>query len=412
MRSLSVRLLLSLLVLISVPSAFAHDVTLTGTQTFASLDGSSNDHDGSANGVFTVNDGNLVINGVVNCNDDSTTNACNMAFSVSGNVTMNAGSALYAENRSGGGSGGAITITAGGNLALNGNAIVSTASKTSSGAVGGNITATVGGTVTLAATSTIDAGSSNAMGGSIAIAAGGLVTVDGNVLSGPSRTILASRLTGSALDGGTSNQVGGAITISSTTFAEPAVIVGSNANIISQGETQGAGPVTIDGCGVAVRGLVAALSRKDAPAKVSIRSGKDILIDARDLGIAGGTRNGRIRADAPTGTAVNKGVDIFASETIDIFGPAATYFAITSLPGLHDSKSYGGLIRITSVGDAVNASGNVIDDGHSASGDTGGTVEIAAKADVNLNTAVIRAIGDFSTNNPNRGGGAIRVRSY
>jgi hypothetical protein len=411
MRSLSVRLLLSLIVLFATPAVFAHDVTISGTQNFASLDGSSSDHDAAVNGVFTVNDGNLVVNGVVNCNDDTTTSACSMAFAVSGNMTINSGGALYAENRSGGGTGGAITLTVGGNLALNGTAIVSTASKSSSGSTGGAVTANVGGTVALASGTTIDSGASNAAGGAIVVAAGGAVSVDGNVLSGPSRTILSTRLTGVVLDGGTGNSGGGAITIGSSSFAEPAVLVGADANIVSQGSDGGAGPVTLDGCGIQIRGLVAALSRKDSAAKVSIRSGKDVLVDGRDLG-GSGTRMGRVRADAPSGTALNKGVDIFAAETIDLLGPSGSLFAVTSIPGLHDSKSYGGLIRVMSLGDAVNASGNVIDDGHTASGDSGGTVQISAKGNVNLNTAVIRAVGDFSTNNSNRGGGSITVRSY
>ncbi len=412
MRSLSVRLLLSFLTLVLVPAAFAHDVTLTGTNSFASLDGSSSDHDGAVNGVFTVSDGNLIVNGVVNCNDDSTESACSMAFHVSGDLSVHPGGALYAENRSGSGTGGAISLTVGGNLALNGNAIISAASKNSSGSTGGAITANVTGNVTLGAGSTIDSGSANARGGAIAIAAGGTVSVDGNVLSGPSRTFLATRLSGgAALDGGTSNSMGGAITIGSAAFSEPAVTFGSSANVVSQGADGGSGPITIDGCGIQIRGLIAALSRKDGAATVRIRSGKDVLVDGRDLG-GSGTRMGRIRADAPTGTALSKSVDVFAAETIDVFGPATGLFVITSLPGLHDSKSYGGTIRVTSLGDAINASGNVIDDGHTASGDTGGTVEISAKEDVNLNTAVIRAVGDFNTNNPNRGGGAIRVRSY
>ena len=411
MRSLSATL--SFLFLFSV-SALGHDVTISGTNSFASLDGSSSDHDGAANGVFTVSDGNLVVNGVVNCNDDSgSDSACAMAFSASGNITIGATGALYAENRSGSGSGGTIKLTAGGNLALDAGAVVSTASKSSSGSGGGAITASAGGAVSVASGASIDSGSSNAAGGAISIAAGGRVTVDGNVLSGPSRTILATRLYGgAALDGGTGNNVGGAITIASTSSREPAVIVGATANIVSQGSDNGAGPVTLDGCGITVRGLVAALSRKAGAAQVSIRSGKDVLIDGRDLG-ATGTRMGRVRADAPTGTALNKGVDVFATETIDILGPAAgSLFVVTSVPGLHDTKSYGGLIRITSLTDAVNASGNAVDDGHTAAGDSGGTIEIAAKGNVNLNTAVLRAVGDFNTNNPNRGGGAIRVRSY
>jgi hypothetical protein len=412
MRSLSLRsLYLCTFVFVTV-SAFAHDVTITGTQSFASLDGSSADHDGVANGVFTVSDGNLVVNGVVNCNDDgASVNACPMAFAVSGNMTINSGGALYAENRTGSGIGGAITLTVGGNLALNGTAIVSTDSKSSSGSTGGAITANVGGSVALASGTTIDAGASNARGGDITIAAGSVVSVDGNVLSGPSRTILSTRQTDVALDGGTANQIGGAITIGSSTFVEPALVVGTNANIISQGGDGGAGPVRLDGCGIQIRGLIAALSRKDSAAQISIRSGKDVLVDGRDLG-ASGTRMGRVRADAPTGTAVNKGVDIFAAETVDLLGPAGSLFAITSTPGLHDSKSYGGRIRVISLGDAVNASGRVIDNGHTASGDSGGIVQISAKGDVNLNTAVIESVGDFSTNNANRGGGSVSARSY
>ena len=412
MRSLSVRFLLSLFVLVLTPAVFAHDITITGTQNFASLDGSASDHDGTVNGVFTVSDGNLTVNGVVNCNDDTTTSACSMAFVVSGNMTINSGGALYAENRTGSGIGGAITLTVGGNLALNGNAIVSTASKSSSGSTGGAITANAGGSVALASGTTIDSGAANAAGGAILINGGSIISVDGNVLSGPSRTILSTRLTGAALDGGTSNSIGGAITISSATFAEPALTVSSTANIISQGSDGGAGPVRLDACGIQIKGLVAALSTKDSAAKVAIRSGKDVLIDGRDLG-GSGTRMGRVRADAPTGTAINKGVDVFAGETVDLFGPASgTLFLITSIPGQHDSKSYGGLVRIMSLEDAVNGSGNLIDNGHSASGDTGGTVEISAKGNANLNTAVIESVGDFNTNNSNRGGGSISVRSY
>lgn len=413
MRSLAIRLV-ALSFLLIPSTLFAHSVTITGTQSFASLDGSSSDHDGAADGVFTVNDGDLVVSGVVNCNDDGGgDNACSMAFAVSGDMTVTSGGALYAENRTGAGAGGAITLTVGGNLSLTGNAIVSTASRSSSGAQGGAITASVTGGIAAAAGTTIDSGSANARGGAIVLAAGAAVSVGGNVLSGPSRTFLPTRLGGgAALDGGTGNSIGGAITISSITFVEPALTVGPNANIVSQGSDGGAGPVTLDACGIVVNGLVAALSRKDGTGSVRIRSGKDVVIDGRDLGAPTGTRLGRVRADATTGTAINKGIDIFASETIDLFGPSGSHFLLTSLPGIHDAKSYGGVIRVVSTGDAVHGSGNLIDDGHSASGDTGGTIDIAAKADILLNTAVIRAIGDFNTNNSNRGGGIIRVRSY
>ena len=413
MRTLAIRLFVLSSLLIPF-TAFAHSVTITGTQTFASLDGSASDHDGSANGVFTVHDGDLAVDGVVNCNDDGGgDHACSMAFAVSGSMSLGSGGALYAENRSGGGTGGAITLTVGADLSLAGTAVVSTASRSSSGSTGGAITANVTGGISLASGATIDSGSANARGGAILLAAGGAVSVDGNILSGPSRTFLPTRLGGgAALDGGSSNTIGGAITISSVTFVEPALTVGPNANIVSQGADAGAGPVTLDGCGIGVKGLVAALARKDGSASVRVRSGKDVLVDGRDLGTGSGTRLGRVRADAPTGTALSKGIDIFAAETIDLLGPGGTSYLLTSLPGLHDSKSYGGTIRIVSTGDAVNGSGNLIDDGHTASGDTGGTVDISAKEDVTLDTAVIRAVGDFNTNNPNRGGGIIRIRSW
>lgn len=414
MRSLSVRLLLSFLVLLVSPALLAHDVTLTGTQSFASLDGSSNDHDGTVNGVFTVSDGNLTVNGVVNCNDTSGSgSACAMSFNVSGNLTINSGGALYAENRTGAGTGGAITLTVGGDLALNGNAIVSSASGTSSGSTGGAITANVGGDVLLGAGSTIDAGASNAQGGAILIGSAGTVSIAGNILSGPSRTILASRLTGDILSGGTANQIGGSITIASTTFEEPAVAIASSANIVSQGEKNGAGPVTIEGCGVEIRGLVAAIARSDSAARVSVRSGKSILVDGRDLGVTG-TRMGRVRVDATADGAVDHGADFFASEDVAILGPsgAGDLFAISANPGGKNKKDGAGTVRVISLGTTVTASGRAIIAGADGKGTRGGTISIAAADDVTLDGATLVAIGDYTKPKKESGGGTISVRSY
>src|SRR3712207_6290481 len=114
MRSLSGRLLLSLCLLFLPSAVFAHSVTVSGTNSFTTLDGSLDDHDGLANGVFTVSDGDLIVNGTINCNDDSgRESACSMAFNVNGDVIVNAGGAIYAENRSGSGTGAAITFTVG-----------------------------------------------------------------------------------------------------------------------------------------------------------------------------------------------------------------------------------------------------------------------------------------------------------
>ncbi|HEY6210928.1 MAG TPA: Ig-like domain-containing protein, partial [Vicinamibacterales bacterium] len=400
MRFLSIRLLLCLACVFATPAIFAHDVTITGTQTFASLDGSSADHDGTANGVFTVNDGNLIVNGVVNCNDDSSTNACAMAFSVSGNLTVNSGGALYAENRSGSGTGGAITLTVGGSLALNGTAIVSSASKTNNGGVGGAITANVTGGVSLASGTTIDAGSVKDKGGAISINAAGVVSIAGNVLSGPSATVLTTKLTGAILSG-TSNLAGGAITIASTTYINPAITIASTANVVSQGQKDGAGPVTIDGCGLAINGLVAATATKDAAATVVLRSGKSLAIDGTDLG-ATGTRLGRVRADATSDGAANDRVDLFARGSVSIAGPTGNYVVSSTATS---NKGSGGTIRLVALEGTASASGRAFSAGASGNSAPGGTISIASALDVNLDGATLSATGTNA-------GGDIAARSY
>ena len=153
---------LTLLALLLTIPAFADDVTVSGNVNFSSLDGSSLDHDGAANGTFTVDDGDLTVHGTINCNDDGAggNSACAMRFVVSGNMTVAAGGALYAENRTGDGSGGNITITTGGNLVLAGTApglagaIVTSGSTDNTGAAGA-ITLNVGGTSTFNAGSVI-----------------------------------------------------------------------------------------------------------------------------------------------------------------------------------------------------------------------------------------------------------------
>src|SRR5262245_5107702 len=116
MKSLPASLSLAVLLLVTwmFPGvAAAQDVTLTGVNSFSSLDGSAEDHDGSVNGVFTV-DGDLVLDGIIQCNDDlplpGSASACPIAITVSGGLTLEPGSAISAENRRGAGSGGNITL--------------------------------------------------------------------------------------------------------------------------------------------------------------------------------------------------------------------------------------------------------------------------------------------------------------
>jgi hypothetical protein len=119
MRSLSYRLLFALALFLIPFSLFAANVTISGTNTFTALDGSPSDDDHAHNGVFTVN-GNLTVNGSITCNDSGGGSACPMTFNVTGDVLMNPGSSLYAENRQGNGNGANIALTVGGNLTLKG----------------------------------------------------------------------------------------------------------------------------------------------------------------------------------------------------------------------------------------------------------------------------------------------------
>jgi hypothetical protein len=103
---------------------FAADQTIVAPTTFASLDNGGNDADPTV-GVVEIN-GNLTIaaGGSITCNDDlplpTTASACPINLVVTGNLLIEAGGAIYAENRRNGGAGGDITITVGGNLTMEG----------------------------------------------------------------------------------------------------------------------------------------------------------------------------------------------------------------------------------------------------------------------------------------------------
>jgi Big-like domain-containing protein/cadherin-like protein len=423
MRPLASRLLTLLSVLFLFTSAaLAHDITISGTQNFSALDGSASDHDHASNGVFTVNDGNLVVNGTINCNDGLLGGPCPMTFAVSGNMTLNAGSALYSEDRLGTGSPASITLNVGGNLVVNGRSgatpapIVSAAAVLTSVANGGNITANVSGSTSVAAESIFDVGSFNGQAGKVTFNGGGPVSLDGNVYAGPSRSL--SGVLGGILFGSGGLQKGGEIVVKSTTFVEPGVVIGSHASLVTQGDLSGTGPITIDGCGVEVRGLLAALSRQNTASRVSVRSGKNLLVDARDLGVAGATlgRNGNLRADGMlTGDAQNRGVDLFAGGSITILGPApasSSVYPISSSANTLTTFANGGTVRIVSLGGGVTASGRVADASATFTGGDGGTISVQSKSDANLATAYLRAIGQFSIPTPGRAGGDIAVRSY
>ena len=244
---------------------------------------------------------------------------------------LNAGSGIFAENRHGSGSGRNITINAGGSVVAHGppgtlgGAVISGAALQSATGNGGTITITSGGPATFEAGTVVNSGSKGNNAGSILLTTGGSIELSGLLAAGPSATLLATRQSGTILDGGVSHQRGGEIRMQSTSVLEPAILINSTATIASQGESDAAGPVTIEGCGVIIRGLVASIVNGDAATRVVVRSGKGITIDAADLGVSSsGTRQGHVRAHATSGGAATKRVDLLAAEGIQITGADAT----------------------------------------------------------------------------------------
>jgi hypothetical protein len=403
--------------------AFATNVTVNGTTNFSSLDGSVDDQDHLVNGTFTVN-GDLIVNGSINCNDDGPGNlsGCAMRFAVTGNVLMNAGSALYAENRIGTGSGGSITINAGGNVTLHGaagslsGAVISSAALLSATGAGGAITITSGGDTTFEAGTIISSASKGADAGKIVITSGQSLTASGLIAAGATSTLLSTAQTGDILSGGSTGQHGGEIRLQSTSVLDPSVTINSTATIVSQGATDAAGPVTIEGCGVIIRGLVASIVNGDAPTRVVVRSGKEIVVDGSDLGVTStGTHLGHLRADATKVGAATKRVDLFAADNVTITGPdpgLSTIYAVTSNPGSGDPNVAGGTIRVISLRGAVSGSGRTFMAGRNVDSHKGGTIDVASAGTVNLDHAWAEAVGDYSQLKASAAGGHINIRSY
>src|SRR5215210_4792135 len=406
-------------------AASAAPLTLSGSMLFSSLDGSAQDSDGLANGVFTVS-GDLVIDGTISCNDDlplgTGASACPIRISVSGDLTLEAGSGIFAENRRGNGNGGNVRLDVGGDLTLLGpdaslpGAIVSTSRTTGTVGTAGSLTAEVAGTVDLQAGSVLAASSLGGNAGAISVT-GETVSVAGLIASGGSRTVLSSRFSGDALGSGNSGQSGGTIHLRALGATEPGLSIQPEATVVSQGEGGGGRLVLLDACGIEVRGLVASLSRNNGPSQVALRSGKGILVDGRDLGSAtpAAGRFGRVRADGTQQGAAGYLVDLFAASQIQVLGSSTTgLFAVSSAPGNQPLRNAGGTITAISLDGTLNATGNAFETGRDIQGDKGGVIDLQARGDVTLDGAKLRAVGGFtSTLSTNvRAGGHIDVRSF
>jgi len=417
-----VPLAFAIFLLLFAASAFAGNVTVSGTVNFSALDGSVDDDDHMVNGVFTVN-GNLTVNGTINCNDTGgNVDACAMQFLVSGNVVLAPGSAIFAENRSSGGNGGNITFNAGGDVLMQGTSVsaagaIVSSSKLNSGNNfhAGNITINAGGTVTQGDGAVIAATAVDSFAGAISITSGGASSIGGQILAGPTRTIATSTLyTNVIMSGGGGHYVGGPITIKALSHVTPSLVITSSAIVASQGSETGpttGSPVTLEGCGIQIDGLVASLAREGSGPGVVVRSGAWMTIDSSTLAGVDGAHRGCVRSDATHEDGGAFYVNLFAKDAISVVGPSvsSTLFSATSNPGTTD-KHNGGTITVISTNGTVTASGNAFQVSGTHNGDRGGTVNVSAKDNVTLNGATIDASG--ATTDSNRAGGHINARSY
>jgi hypothetical protein len=414
--------------LVCINNSFAADLTISTAQTFLSLDGSLSDADNLVNGVLTIN-GNLTIanGGSITCDDpmnNTSTGGCPITISASGNVTIQAGGSIHAENNSDGGSGGNITITAGGNITIQSNGINSSSRTTTAGSGnGGNITITASGSIDVQAGSIIAANSAGGgRAGDISITAYGTINADGLIASGPSTTVLATKLTEFVLQRGNTTQQGGKITIISNATTTPGITVSTAGVIVSQGEDPAADQVKLAACGITVNGLVASVAHKSnatnaTPPAVILQSGQSILVNGQDLGGVGANQ-GRIRADYVIGEAYKAiKVDMFAKDNITVNGPpTGLIYAVTS-DGGNATNQPSGTITAMSLAGGITASGKALQaasvkaDGTINSGSIGGKINLDAKMDIDLSGGFIDARGASLGGGPQDGGDVI-IRSY
>jgi hypothetical protein len=404
--------------------ALAADVTINVPTTFADADAS----DGAADGVFNV-DGNLTITGTgsITCNDPAAplnASACPITIVVTGNMEIQGGGSVLANNAVGGGGGADITITVAGDFVLRNGSTISS-SKTGSGSSfgnGGNIVLNVGtpgnggpptGDFIMEPGAQILANSYNHSGGTITINVARSAEVDGLVQS----------FGGQGGTGAVRPPGGGRIWID----AGCDLTVSDEGKISSSGRDHGADLVHLEGgCDVKILGLVESTGRghavpnsppnscnsafrDDKPAHstacVEVWAGNLLLIDSTP------PHSGEINADTASGPNGISWIDLFARGNIQIIGDTDLPFAAHA-NGTAGTNDAGGPIRVIATEGSVLMSGLALQSDAIAPGGDGGLITVHARDLVGLDGAFIFARGDF---NPTGGlgvGGQIAARSF
>jgi hypothetical protein len=386
--------------------------------------------------------GDLLITGTgsITCNDVPGPNASPITISVGGDMEMQAGSAIRAENVNSGGSGGNITLTVGGDFTMRGpggalgGAVISSSKISGAGDTGaaGDIRIKVGNvtvnpddlTITCAPTPSGDIlmenGAqilANASGeaGAIKMFAGKNATINGLVSS----------------EGTTELGRGGPITIDACCD----LVIGDTGKVISKGLDAGADLVHLQACTVEIFGLVAStgpghkalganlcnVNRPGKPAGssacIEIWAGTTLVIDSTN------GHKGEVNADTATGGGTQGGswVDALANLAITIRGnatapvPGSDHNNDTNPPyAVHANQilqnGHGGDITVISKSSTVTMFGRALQANAStiSNGGKGGHIVILALNEVAFGTGVlpafVQAAGDTSGGGSQQGG--------
>ena len=398
-------------------------------------------------GPFAV-PGDLIITGSGHLSGDdpaapSGASACSMQITVGGNLLIQAGGSITADNTHDGGSGGDIDITVAGNMTLDpGSPGGLISARKTSGAgdtgTGGDIRIVVGGI-----TVTGDVAQCVSPNGDVSVGKGALITSSANGPAGSIKIYAGHNIAidGSVLAEGTSGAGhGGAITLKACCD----LLVDDDGVVSSKGADPGADLVHLEACTVEIFGLVQStgpghivppnnlcnVNRPGKPANstgcVEIWSGTTILIDAT------GSKHGEVKADVGQsgGTQGTGWIDVLANLDIAIQGNPTTPYTsggdnnLTSPAwAVHANmplqNGHGGTIAVQSKSGKVTASGRAIQANSSTSsnGGKGGNILVEAGGagspggDVNFGNASVQAMGD-TTGGATKAGGSIVAHSF
>ena len=381
--------------------------------------------------------GDLTITGTgsVTCSDP----ASPITISVGGDMEMQTGSAVRAEDTVAGGSGGNITLTVGGNFTMRDGSTISSSKTGGAGDTGvaGDIRITVGNATVNADDLTITCATTPA--GDILVENGAQILANGRGEAGAIKMFAGKNATINGLVSsqglGTAKGRGGPITIDACCD----LTIGDTGIVISRGQNPGADLVHLQACVIQIFGLVAstgpghegfggnlcnAPNRPGKPANssacVEIWAGTTLLIDST------GVHNGEVNADTAKAGGIQgrSWIDLLANGAIAIVGTAAPAplagnrdtspaFAVHANQTLRNG--HGGNVTVISTGSTVTTTGRAIQANAStgSNGGTGGNVVVLASGEVafgNGGAAYIEAAGDTTGGAPK--GGTITAQSF